>query len=208
MEKYVTLVFDDGPNDLLVKMVDKIETYGFKAAFAIIGKKINDETQKSLKYAIDKGFELVSHGQNHLHLERLEEKEVIYELTEPIKEVEKRLGYKITLARLPFLSYNNNVFEISKQLGLGLLGMGMEGGRDWSDETTPEIISEAVVRTATDGGVACLHVRLNTLKALDVILPELKNQDFILVTPSELLKIKGIENVPLGINIDNISDFI
>lgn len=208
MEKYVTLVFDDGPNDLLVKMVDKIETYGFKAAFAIIGKKINDETQKSLKYAIDKGFELVSHGQNHLHLNKLEEKEIIYELTEPIKEVEKRLNYKITLARLPFLAFNNEVFEITKKLRLGLLGMGLEGGRDWADDTTPEIVAEAVVRTATDGGVACLHVKENTLKALDVILPELKNKGFVLVTPSELLKIKNVKNTPLGVNIDNINDFV
>ena len=210
MEKYITLVFDDGPNDFLTKMVDKIKSYGFTAAFAIIGKKVNDDTKEALKYAIDNGFELVSHGQNHINLtlENTTKEDMIYELTEPIKNVKKYLGYNIKLARLPFISYNDAVLETSKELELPLLGSGMGGGRDWADDTTVKIIVDAIMRSANDGAIACLHVREKTLAALDEVLPELKKQGYILTTPQELFAIKGIKNIPLGINIDNANDFI
>lgn len=208
MKKYVTFVFDDGPNDLLESVVDKIASYGYKAGFAIIGRKINDETQKSLKYAIDNGFELVCHGQNHIHLEELNEDEMLYELTEPIKEIEKRLGYKITTARLPFLTCNDKVLEVARNLGLPLLGMGIDGGNDWTKDATPERISKAVLRTLCDGGIACLHVKEQTLIALDEILSELEKRDYILTTPKELFDIKGIKNIPLGMNIGNVNNIV
>lgn len=209
MSKYMTFVFDDGPNELLYVMVDKFKSYGFKAAFAIIGHSVNDETEDMLKYAVCNGFELVSHSYSHIHLEKLEKRqEIIYELTEPIREVEKRIGYKITMARLPFISYNDEVLEITERLKLPLLGCGLDGGRDWANDTTPEIIAKAILSTACDGGVACLHVRKMTLEALDVILPELKKRGYVLTTPKELFEIKGIKNIPLGVNIDNVNDFL
>lgn len=208
MKKYATLVFDDGPNEYLTKMVDKIESFGFTAAFAIIGRKINDDSEEVLKYAIDHGFELVTHGQTHIDLQKLTKEEMIYELNEPIKNVENRLGYKIKMARLPYIAYNDVVLETATELGLPLLGSGMGGGRDWADDTTVEIITNAILKSAKDGAIACLHVTEKTLVSLDEALPKLKEQGFVFTTPSELFKIKSIKNIPLGINIDNVNDFL
>ena len=206
MSKYMALVFDDGPRYPFIEMVDKFISYDFKAAFAIIGNKINDETERMLKYAIDNGFELVSHGQNHISLSTLKNKqEILDELTLPIKEVEKRLDYKIKSARLPFISYNDDVLQIAETLKIPLFGSGCGGGRDWANDTTPEIIANAILSTACDGAIGCLHVTEMTLKALDVVLPELKNRGYVLTTPKELFRIKGINNIPLGINIDNVN---
>lgn len=206
MSKYMTLIFDDGPKYPLCEIVDKFNDYGFKAAFAIVGKQINDETEKMLKYAIDNGFELVSHGQNHISLSPLKNKQqILDELLLPIKEVEKRLDYKITSARLPFLAYNDDVLQMAETLKLPLFGSGCGGGRDWAEDTTPEIIANATLSSACDGAIGCLHVTEKTLKALDLVLPELKNRGYILTTPKELFKIKGINNIPLGFNIDNIN---
>lgn len=203
-QKYISFIFDDGPKELMCSMVDKILAYGWSAGFAIIGKMINDETEKQLQYAIDRGFELISHGWNHINLTTLSCKhDIAEEMYEPIKEVKKRLNYDITMARLPFITYNDLVMEVMTELGLPLLGRGVDGGRDWSRDATKESISSAVLNSVSDGAIACLHVTENTLKALDIILPELKKRDYTLVTAKELFKINNVGKIPLGIDITN-----
>lgn len=208
-EKYVSFVFDDGPNELIYDMVDKISAYGFKASFAIMGRKINDKTEKQLQYAIDNGFELVSHGWEHVKLSELNSREeMVDEIYRPIEEVKRRLGYEIKYARLPFIAYNDLVMKTMTELNLPLLGQGIDSGNDWSHETTSDRVANAILNSVSDGAVACLHVLENTSKALDIVLPELKKKGYILVTAEELFKIKNVKNIPLGININNANQII
>ena len=39
-KKYLAIAFDDGPYAPMCEMVDKIVAYGWKAAFAVVGKEI------------------------------------------------------------------------------------------------------------------------------------------------------------------------
>ncbi|MBO4468141.1 MAG: polysaccharide deacetylase family protein [Clostridia bacterium] len=205
--KYLSLVFDDGPRDLMCEMTDKIRGFGWSAAFAIIGNRINDETLPMLKYVIDNGFQIVSHGQDHSDLRLVSSKdEIINELTLPIKTVKQKLNYEITMARLPFLSASGDVLEIAKDLKLPLLGQGIDGGDDWDSSVNSDRIIEAVLGSACDGAIGCLHVLGHTSEALDVILPELKKRDFHLVTPEELFVKNGI-TPPLGVQINNANEY-
>ncbi len=61
-KKYCAITFDDGPNEFTVAITDKFIEYGGKASFMVMGDRINDQTEKYLKYAIDKGFLLASHS--------------------------------------------------------------------------------------------------------------------------------------------------
>lgn len=204
-QKYISIIFDDGPSAPMCEMVDKIASFGWKAGFAIIGRKINDQTESILQYAIDKGFELVTHGWQHVHLTKLETKEeIIDEMMRPVTEVKNRVGYDIKMGRLPFINFNDNVLNIMTELNLPLLGQGIDGGNDWSKDTTSEIVSSAVLNSVSDGAIACLHVSEITNEALDIILPELKKRGYSLVTPQEIFEIKKINNIPLGINIENV----
>lgn len=209
MPKYMTIVFDDGPREPMCKIVDKFKSFGFSAGFAVVGDFINDDTQYMLEYAVKNGCELASHSKSHPRLEKLETRnEVTFELDFPIKEVEKRIGYKITTARLPFITFNDEVLDVARELNLALLGNGIDGGSDWDNNSTPEFIANAVLSTACDGAVACLHVTERTLLALDKILPELKERGYVLVTPSKLFEIKGLKEISLGININNVNEFV
>ena len=206
MSKYMTFVFDDGPHEPMCEMVDLFKKYGFSAGFAIVGNQINDETEKMLRYAVNNGFTLVSHSKTHAHLEKLEKREEIaYELSAPIDEVNRRLGYKIKMARLPYISYNDEVLAVAKELGLILLGQGIDGGRDWSSEVTSDYVADAVISSAKDGAVGCLHVKNNTLEALKTILPKLKEDGYILLSPDELIKVKNKTDILYGFNYDFIN---
>ena len=206
--KYITLVFDDGPHYPICEIADKIKSFGWSAGFALIGQNINEETIPMLRYVINNGFQLVSHGQEHLHMEKIPTREEIEkEINLPIKTVKEKLDYEMTMTRLPYLSENKAALQVAKELELPVLGWGFENGKDWDPSVTPEMIAKEVLDTVSEGAVGCLHVRENTCKALDIILPELKKRDFCLVTPEELFKQKGI-TPPVGVPIHNINDFL
>ena len=93
--KCITLVFDDGPHDPICEMADKIKKFGWRSGFAVIGQNINDETLPMLRYVIDNGFQLVSHGQKHLHMEKIPTREEIEEeIYLPIKTIKEKLNYQ------------------------------------------------------------------------------------------------------------------
>ena len=205
MKKYMSIIFDDGPNEYMNSMVDKFVEHGFRCGFAIIGNLIDDETLPMLKYAIDNNCQIVSHGQIHANLAESDSMaEIEEELMLPVNTVEKQLGYKMNMARLPFLATNELVYECAEKLNLPLLGQGINGARDWDPESPTEAIAKAVIESACNGAIGCLHVRKNICKALDVILPELKAAGFCLVTPDELFEKFGVDEIPLGVQINNV----
>ena len=100
--KCLSLVFDDGPSYPIREIADKIKSYGWSAGFAVMGRKINSETVDMLKYVIDGGFQIVTHGQNHVRTEKLPTtRKMAEELITPIETVRQMTGYEITMARLP-----------------------------------------------------------------------------------------------------------
>ncbi len=205
--KYMTIVFDDGPLPFMCEMVDLFNQYDFKAGFAVMGDRINDDTEYMLKHAIDNGFQLVGHSHSHPRLETVTHEQVIKEMTEPIADVKNRTGYDMkNWARLPNLCRDEQVLQICKELKLILLGHGMLCGHDWTPDANAETIAKETLETACDGAVACMHVREQTYKALVTILPELKKRGFNLVTPDELFKIKGKTDIPFGVHIHNVND--
>ncbi len=207
--KYLAIAFDDGPRSPMYEMIDKFTEYGWKAGFAIVGENINDNTEAMLRYAVDRGFQLVCHSQTHAHLEHLETiDEIRAELVTPINEVQKRLNYTITMARLPFLTFNDDVLKVTRELNLPLLDQGINGGSDWNQAVSPQDIAKAVLGSVRDGAIATLHVNPNTCDALDIIFPELKERGYKLVTPAELFELKGIKDIPLGIGIKNVNSLL
>lgn len=146
-----------------------------------------------LRYVIDLGFQLVSHGQEHTHMDALPSREaLIEELEHPVRTDEEKLGYRITMARTPFLTTNEDICSVAEELRLPLLGWGMNDGRDWHEATTADTVIRSITGSFRDGAIGGLHVREQTCLALDNILPKLKEEGYTLVTPEELFAIKGI----------------
>ncbi len=199
MKKYLAIAFDDGPYAPMVEMIDKIKSYGWRAAFAVVGKEINEETIPMLRYAIDNGFQLVTHSQTHRNLSTSTERdEILSEMLAPVEAVKRLLDYPITMGRLPGLSGNDLVFQTMQEIGMPLLGQGIVCGTDWLETRSPQSIAQSVLDTVCDGAIGTMHVRYGTCKALDTILPELKRQGYELVTPEELFRIRGVQQIPLG----------
>lgn len=196
-KKYASIVFDDGPREPMREMIDKFIKNNQRCGFALIGSFICDETEAVLRYAVENGFELVSHGQHHKDLNTLSKDEIYTELFTQIDEIYRRLGYKITTARAPFLQANETVLEVCKENNLPLLGQGITVAHDWEATVTSDEISSSFCKNICDGAIVTLHVKPNTLNALDDIFEFCKAEGFELVTPSQLFKVKNINPIPL-----------
>ncbi len=191
----------------MCEIVDLFVQYGFKAGFAVMGNRVDINTEYMLKYAIDNGFQLVGHSQTHPRFETLTNQQIIDEMTMPVNDIKNSLGYDMkNIARLPHLCRDENVLQTCKKLNLILLGHGMRCGSDWLPDATAEAIVKETLETACDGAIACMHVKEHTYKALITILPELKKRGFQLVNPDELFIIKGKTNIPVGVHIHNVND--
>lgn len=204
MEKYISIVFDDGPREPMKEMIDKFKKFGFRCGFAIIGNKITDNTLPLLKYAIENGFELVTHSENHSLLKGLTENEIFTEFFTPIEKIKQIFGYEIKNARSPYLYIDKTISNFSIKYRLPLLGQGINGAFDWEPDTTPKEISDSLTENIYDGAFVTFHVTENTNCALDTMLPFLKENGYIAVTPNELFEIKNIKNIPLGDNIEKL----
>ena len=203
-KKYACIVFDDGPREPMLEMINKFIKNEFRCGFAIIGKKISDQTEAVLKYAVENGFELVSHGQNHIGLPELSMAEIELELLSPINEIERRLGYKITSARAPYLWADESVFTVCGEHSLPLLGQGITVAHDWEDAVTAKEISDSFIKNIYDGAIITLHVKYSTCEALDEIFAFLKAENFELLTPTDLFKVKNVNPIPLDRQITRV----
>ncbi len=202
--KFASIIFDDGPREPMLEMIEKFKKFNWSCGFAIIGEKINYETEPMLKYAIDNGCELCSHSQTHTALGELTKDEATNQLLEPIKEIKKRLGYTIKTARTPYLQNNEMLSEISIENNLPYLGQGIPGAFDWEPDIDPQEISDSITNNIYDGAIVTFHVTIATNDSLDIMLPILKEMGYELVAPSKLFKIKHITKIPLGKNINNV----
>lgn len=128
-DKALTLSYDDGPvfDKQLIEIMDK---YGLKGTFNINTGLYYPENEKREKYDgrmklseakelyINSGHEVAVHTLTHPFLEELDYSEVIYEIMEDRKNIER--DYK-TVARgmaYPFGTYSANIVDILKMCGI------------------------------------------------------------------------------------------
>lgn len=104
------------------------------------------------------------------------------------KEIFGKLGYEdITLMRAPSGQINKEIITLAESLGLKVIHWKVDAD-DWENPGTEEIIN-SVMNETTNGDIILLHASdsvKQTAKALDTILPGLKNKGFHFVTVSEL----------------------
>jgi peptidoglycan/xylan/chitin deacetylase (PgdA/CDA1 family) len=117
--KALILSYDDGRTEdrQLVKMMNK---YGLIGTFHLNSNKLGTErylTKAEIKQLFA-GHEVSVHSANHPNLTTLSKIDIIYEVVEDRKELERLIGYPVRGMAYPF--GNNNEFVIDVVKGLGI----------------------------------------------------------------------------------------
>ena len=181
-KKYVALTFDDGPSRFTKEIIDLLKKYEYNATFFVLGNKLNVDYTDILKESINNGNEIGIHGFSHKSFTRLKTEALEEEITKSKKYVYNLTEYMPNLVRPPYGNINNNI----RNLNLGPYILWNNDTLDWKLRDTKKIY-ERLINSIEENNIILMHdTYLTTYKALELILPYLKENNYEVVTVSTL----------------------
>lgn len=187
--KIVALTFDDGPDPrYTLPILDILKEYQAPATFFMVGNNINKYPDIAKK-VVAEGHEVGNHTMDHRPLTDLTPPEVYHEIEDCYKTIRTVTGVVPKYFRspkgltTPDVEAVTNTFEMSEILWT----LTIENKK----APTPEAMVERVINKIEPGSIILLHDgrldRTNTVKALPLLIKELRNNGYRIVPLSELL---------------------
>ena len=190
--KVIALTFDDGPNTTTTgEVLDVLEKYGVRGTFFLIGDNINEQSAKNVKRAYKMGCEIANHSKTHSYMNEMEAEDIKAEIEFTNEKIKELIGVEPTFFRPPYIAVNQTMFD-----AIDLTFISGYGCTDYENKVTAEMRYERTMKQAKDGAIILLHDQegnFQTVQALEMIIPDLLEQGYELVTCSELFFAKGVE---------------
>jgi peptidoglycan/xylan/chitin deacetylase (PgdA/CDA1 family) len=174
-QKLIALTFDDGP--------DPIHNF-------VIGEALEKHMEVA-QAAYAEGHELGNHTYSHPNLTELDDNESYLQLERAEQRIAGVTGEKPRLFRPPYLAYDQRVVKLCERFGYVMVGGVNHNTRDWAEPGVGHI-AETVRTHVGNGSIILLHDsggdRSQTVEAVRILVPEMMEQGYRLVTVSELLQ--------------------
>ncbi|MBE7069483.1 MAG: xylanase deacetylase [Ruminococcaceae bacterium] len=191
-KKLVALTFDDGPSDTMSDLVmDQLEKYNIPATFFLIGEQITPERIRVIERELSLGCEIENHSWTHSDMTKFTKEQMRDEISRTSEIITSVTGREPVFFRPPYICVNDDMFDV-----IDLTFICGIGSEDWISDTTPEHRAQKTFEGMRDGALVLLHDfegNFNTVKALDIIVPELLEQGYEFVTLEQLFLRKGID---------------
>lgn len=184
--KAVSLTFDAawGNEDTEI-LIDILEQYDVKATFFLVGSWV-DKYPESVKALYDAGMEIGNHSDDHPHMAKLSDAQIVEQVTSCNSKIEAITGEPVTLFRCPYGEYDDDVISTVKSLGMETIQWNVDS-LDWKDLSAEDIHSR-VTGKVVPGSVVLFHnAALHTPEALPGIIEYLLSEGYDIVPVSELL---------------------
>lgn len=186
--KYVALTFDDGPSSFTEEIIDLLQKYDYNATFFVLGNKLNLNYKDILKKSIKNGNEIGFHGYSHRSFTKMRQATMEEEITKTKKYIKNLTGYESTLVRPPY----GNITKTIKNYNLGPYILWNNDTLDWKLRDANKI-SSRLINSIEDKSIILMHdTYLTTFKALEIILPYLKENNYVVTTVSKIYELNGI----------------
>lgn len=186
--KYVALTFDDGPSSFTEEIIDLLQKYNYNATFFVLGNKLNLNYKDILKKSIKNGNEIGVHGYSHRSFTKMRQATMEEEITKTRKYIKNLTGYESTLVRPPY----GNITKTIKNYNLGPYILWNNDTLDWKLRDANKI-SSRLINSIEDKSIILMHdTYLTTFKALEIILPYLKENNYVVTTVSKIYELNGI----------------
>lgn len=189
-KKRIAFTFDDGPHGVITKgIADEFAKYGGHCTYFVVGNRVHGNQLTAMQYAYGLGNEIAIHGYTHTNYYNKCSTDLYnYELTETAKAIMYATGKAPTLMRPPGGSITNpRVADCPYSVILWNVDT-----KDWyykkESQKNIDAIVQNILTAATEGDIVLMHdIYYNTLEAVKIALPILKEQGYEFVTVSELL---------------------
>lgn len=191
--KYVALTFDDGPSGKYTRqLLDGLYDRGVSATFLLCGyrmKEYPDITQR----IFEEGHEIGFHGYSHNSLQGMSRRGIAQELMD--SEALLPQGCRPVFLRPPGGCCSDAVTQVAQARGLAILSWSVDP-RDWETRNAAAI-EKAVLGNIQDGDIVLLHdMSISSVQAALDIVDVLLEEDFEIVTVSELARLRGLKLKP------------
>ena len=191
--KYVALTFDDGPSGRYTRqLLDGLLERGVKATFLLCGYRMV-EYPDITRRIFDEGHEIGCHGYSHKNMKTMSRRDIASEITDSQALLPE--GCRPVFLRPPGGCCSDAVRQVAEARNLSILSWSVDP-RDWATEDKAAI-ETAVLGKIKDGDIVLLHdMTTSSVQAALDIVDTLQDQDFRLVTVSELAKLRGAKLKP------------
>ncbi|MBQ2927057.1 MAG: polysaccharide deacetylase family protein [Oscillospiraceae bacterium] len=191
--KYAALTFDDGPSGKYTRqLLDGLYDRGVQATFLLCGYRMQeypDITQR----IFDEGHEIGYHGYSHKNMKGLSRRDIAQELLDSQALLPE--GCSPVFLRPPGGCCSDAVVQVAQARQLAILSWSVDP-RDWATQDE-KAIETAVLGKIQDGDIVLLHdMTASSVRAALDIVDALLEEDFELVTVSELVRLRGLKPKP------------
>lgn len=203
-EKLIALTFDDGPDkDFTPQVLDILKKNDIKATFFVVGENVGWNPE-ILKREYEEGHAIGNHTFTHINVAKRDYSEVDKEINKTQEAIKKVIGKEPSLFRPPYRAISREMCSIAKSKNMDIVLWSDLDPRDWSNPGVDYIV-DTIMSKVKNGTIILLHdynnlrnKRSQTVQALDIVIPKLKEKGYKFVTVPEL-----IENMNDKYNIQN-----
>lgn len=195
-EKVIALTFDDGPYPEYTPLIlDILKKNNIKGTFFWIGQNLKyfPETGKQV---VAEGHAIGNHTWHHWY-KNMSAAVAAREIEDTAELIYKITGVRTSLFRPPGGYLHNGVADYAKKKNY-LVTMWSADSTDYSRPAVERLVNN-VMRNAKPGGMVLMHDgggnRAHTVKALPIIINQLREQGYKFVTVPELFELQEKEQL-------------
>ncbi|MCL5780362.1 MAG: polysaccharide deacetylase family protein [Firmicutes bacterium] len=184
--------------EYIPKMLEVLEDQQVKITFFAGGIWVRDfpELLKKMDAA---GHEIGSHGYSHPHPDRLSKSGNLKDMQRAEKLIYDTINKRPKLYAPPYGERGPAVLKAAEEQGYTFILWSIDT-IDWQ-RPSPDVIIRRVVDKAHNGAIVLMHPTAPTVKALPVIIKQLKKEGYEFVTVGEM-----IENLPAEQRKENVKN--
>jgi len=206
----LVLTFDDGPDpEFTPRILEILRETETPATFFVLGKNVM-HAPETLREIVDEGHEIGTHSFSHPRMDKISSARTALEHDLAHRVVTSATGHDTILYREPFLRSRGPIssdrvrsLETVQSSGSIIYGMDVVP-KDWLGRTSDEIASYVIEQVEQGAGnVILLHDaggdRSESIKALPIIISELRARGYVFKSTSEVLGIeRSVLMPPVG----------
>lgn len=186
-KKYISFTYDDGPGDYTDELLNTLELHNSSATFFMLGNRMKnyENTVKNIYYS---NSEIGSHSYSHKNLSLLNNIELEEDLSKTNEIFNEITSDNLKYVRPPYEYYNDYLLET----GYKVVTWNIDP-KDWLVRDSKTIYNN-VIKNACDGCIVVMHdIYPETIEATKMLIPQLNEMGYEIVSISKLIELKGYD---------------
>lgn len=186
-EKKLALTFDCawGADDI-EQILSTLKKENIKATFFIVGQWA-EKYPTAVKAIANEGHDIANHSYSHLRMGAIDNNRIKQEIALCNSKLNTISGKKIELFRAPYGDYNNNVINITKNLGLYTIQWDVDS-LDWKPDISQDEILKRIILKIKPGSIVLFHNdTVHTANMLPSIIKAIRSEGYGFLPVSEMI---------------------